>query len=65
MMDSRGYYYQPQGQYPPYMMPQDQRYMSADSTYGYVESSNPINNQRYTGRLKFFDQSGNYGYYLS
>lgn len=22
----------------------------------------PLHNERYTGRLKFFDQSGNYGY---
>lgn len=26
------------------------------------QQSMPLHNERYTGRLKFFDQSGNYGY---
>ena len=29
-----------------------------------MESPAPVNNERYTGRLKFFDQNGNYGYLL-
>lgn len=57
-------YYYPQSQYSPYMMTQDQHYMSPDNPYGYVDF-NPVNNERYTGRLKFFDQSGNYGYFFS
>jgi hypothetical protein len=64
MLDAsyKGYYYHPhQGQYPHYMMPQEQHYISSDNSYSYVEVNNPVNNERYTGRLKFFDQSGNYG----
>jgi hypothetical protein len=32
-----------------------------ESTFPYIESTAPVNNERYTGRLKFFDQQGNYG----
>lgn len=33
-----------------------------EAAFPYLESSAPVNNERYTGRLKFFDQAGNYGY---
>jgi len=36
--------------------------LPTEQAYGYVEPPQPINNERYTGRLKFFDQAGNYGY---
>ncbi len=35
--------------------------LSQEPNYNYLESPCPVNNARYTGRLKFFDQSGNYG----
>jgi hypothetical protein len=35
--------------------------MPAEPAYAYVDHPAPINNERYTGRLKFFDQAGNYG----
>lgn len=38
------------------------QYMMQEQSYPYVEQPvSPINNERYTGRLKFFDQAGNYG----
>lgn len=49
------------------MMQTDQRYLAQEQyipneqNYGYAEPTGPINNERYTGRLKFFDQNGNYG----
>lgn len=48
-------------------MQTDQRYLAQEQyipneqNYGYAEPTGPINNERYTGRLKFFDQNGNYG----
>lgn len=33
-----------------------------ESYNNFSEPEGPINNERYTGRLKFFDQNGNYGY---
>ena len=35
--------------------------LSQEPNYNYLESPCPVNNARYTGRLKFFDQAGNYG----
>lgn len=36
-------------------------YFPQEPSFPYLEST-PLNNERYTGRLKFFDQAGNYGY---
>lgn len=36
--------------------------MPTEPAYAYVDHPAPINNERYTGRLKFFDQAGNYGF---
>ena len=37
-------------------------YYQQEQPFSYLESAAPLNNERYTGRLKFFDQAGNYGY---
>jgi hypothetical protein len=40
-------------------------YYHQDASFSFIESASPVNNERYTGRLKFFDQAGNYGYFGS